>query len=142
MDIQHYKNHRQLVFSYHGITFLSILALLIGSIRYMIVTNRDNFYAASLITLIAFIFLSLFFHTRIFALKAQDRAIRSEETLRYFMLTGKRLDHRLTLRQIIALRFASDEEFPGLVQRAADEGLSGDAIKRSIQKWRADTYRV
>jgi hypothetical protein len=84
----------------------------------------------------------LFFFCRIFALKAQDRAIRAEEDLRHFALTGRRIDSGLTIRQIIGLRFASDAEFPELAQKAVREHLSEDAIKRSIKNWRADTYRV
>ena len=86
--------------------------------------------------------LIVMFLARIFALKAQDRAIRAEENLRHFALTGKLLDSRLTLRQIIGLRFASDGEFVSLAQKAADEKLSADAIKRAIRQWRPDTYRV
>jgi hypothetical protein len=73
---------------------------------------------------------------------AQDRAIRAEEQLRHFVLTGKLLDPRLTIRQIIGLRFAPDDEFVGLVRRAAEQGLSEDAIKREVKNWRGDTYRV
>ena len=58
------------------------------------------------------------------------------------MLSGKLLDSRLTMRQIVALRFASDAEFVALAQRAADQSLSADAIKRDVKQWRADTYRV
>ena len=82
------------------------------------------------------------YFSRMFALKAQDRAIRAEETLRYFMLTGQRPDSRLNLRQFIALRFASDEEFPLLCRKAADENLSADQIKMQIRNWRADHHRV
>lgn len=92
--------------------------------------------------LVAFILLSLYIHSRVFALKAQDRAIRAEENLRYFMLTGKRLDQRLTLSQIIALRFAGDEEMPALAQKAVEEGLTNDAIKKQIKVWRSDWHRV
>jgi hypothetical protein len=46
------------------------------------------------------------------------------------------------MRQIIGLRFASDEEFGALAKKAAEEGLSENAIKKSIKTWRADTYRV
>ena len=77
-----------------------------------------------------------------FPLKAQDRAIRAEENLRHYVLTGKLLDPKLTVRQIIGLRFASDREFVALAQKAAAESLSEDAIKKAIRNWRADTYRV
>ena len=79
---------------------------------------------------------------RVFALKAQDRAIRAEENLRHFAATGKLLDARLGTKQIVALRFASDGEFVDLARRAAETGMSPDAIKKSIKQWRADTYRV
>jgi hypothetical protein len=84
----------------------------------------------------------LYIFVRTFPLKAQDRAIRAEEQLRHYVLTGKLLDSRLTIRQIVALRFASNEEFAALAQRAADQSLSPDAIKREVKQWRADLYRV
>jgi hypothetical protein len=84
----------------------------------------------------------LYIFVRTFPLKAQDRAIRAEEQLRHYVLTGKLLDSRLTMRQIVALRFASNEEFAALAQRAADQSLSPDAIKREVKQWRADLYRV
>jgi hypothetical protein len=85
---------------------------------------------------------SFSYFARSFALKAQDRAIRSEENLRYFAMTGKLLDSRLTVRQIIGLRFASDDEFVALAKRAAEENLSEDDIKKAVKNWKADTYRV
>jgi hypothetical protein len=75
-------------------------------------------------------------------LKAQDRAIRAEENLRHYVLTGKLLPTSLTVGQIVALRFAPDAEFPALVNKAATENLPGKAIKASIQNWKADFYRV
>ena len=92
--------------------------------------------------LVSFILLSLYIHSRVFALRTQDRVIRAEENLRFFILTGNRLDARITTSQLIALRFASDEEFPSLVQKAVDESLSNDAIKKQIKKWRSDWHRV
>jgi hypothetical protein len=86
--------------------------------------------------------LLLFFIARLFPLKAQDRAIRAEENLRHYVMTGKLLDPKLTIRQIIGLRFASDQEFVELAGRAVEENLSEDAIKKAVKNWRADTYRV
>ena len=82
------------------------------------------------------------YFARAFALKAQDRAIRSEENLRHFVLCGKLLDSKLKITQIIALRFASDEEFIALAMRAADENLTNKEIKQLIKNWRGDYYRV
>jgi hypothetical protein len=81
-------------------------------------------------------------YARIFALKAQDRAIRAEENLRHFAMTGKLLDARLSVKQIVALRFASDGEFTTLAARAANDSLSPTAVKQSIKNWRADEDRV
>jgi hypothetical protein len=86
--------------------------------------------------------MSIFFHARIFGLKAQDRAIRAEENFRHFILTNRMLDSRLTMSQMVALRFASDEEFPALAQKAADQKMSSKDIKKAIKNWRGDYYRV
>ena len=140
--MQNYKNHRQIVPTYHGLTWIPTIALLGGSIVNLFHTNRENHYSAALIVLIAIILMSILVHARNFALRAQDRAVRAEENFRHFILTGKPLDSRLTMRQVIALRFASDEELPVLAQRAADEGLSNDAIKKAVVNWRPDYHRA
>jgi hypothetical protein len=129
---------------YHVVLFGLLVLTLIGSIVNFCVSIGDHqrIYSASLIVVLDICVLLLFFFCRIFALKAQDRAIRAEENLRHFVLTGKPLDPGLTIRQIIGLRFASDEEFVELTQRAVREHLSEDAIKRAIKNWRPDTYRV
>ena len=79
------------------------------------------------------------------ALRVQDRIIRLEERLRLAtLLTGPLRDRvaALTPDQLIGIRFASDAEVAGLVQAALDEGLTGEAIKKRIQTWRADFLRV
>ncbi len=142
MKQQSYENHGKWVIGYHVITFLAILSVIIGSIMNLINSSEENLYSASLLVLVAFILLFVFFFLRIFSLKAQDRAIRAEEKLRYFILAGKALSNKITTRQIIGLRFASDEEFVALVEKAEKENLSEKEIKRTIKNWKADTYRV
>ncbi len=144
MQTQHYKNHSRLLPLYHGVTLLAILALVIGSFinLYQVIATGGGLYSASLICLTSLILLMLFFFARSFALKAQDRAIRAEENLRHFILTGKPLDSRLRMSQIIGLRFAEDEEFVGLAQKAVNENLSSKQIKQSIKNWKADHHRV
>ncbi len=144
METQNYSNHRRFVVMFHFVLFGLIVVALIGSLvnLYHSFGDHQRLYSASLIVVILFCILLLFFFCRIFALKAQDRAIRAEENLRHYVLTGKLLDARLTLRQIIGLCFAPDEEFVALAQRAIQEKLSEDAIKRAVKNWRADTYRV
>jgi hypothetical protein len=80
--------------------------------------------------------------TRTFALKAQDRAIRAEENFRYFLLTKKPLPTELRLSQIIALRFAPDEEFVTLVDEAIAQKLAAKEIKMRIKNWKGDYHRV
>jgi len=84
----------------------------------------------------------LFFFTRIFSMGVQDRAIRAEENLRHFAQTGKLLDPRLTIKQIVGLRFASDAEFVELARKAAEGSMSPDEIKKSVKNWRADHDRA
>lgn len=142
MKHQNYRNHRRFVVGYHIVTFLIILLFIVGSIRGLLKATDDNLYSTSLLVLVGFILLLMFFYLRIFALKAQDRAIRAEEKLRYFILTGKALSTTITTRQIIGLRFASDDEFVSLVEKAEKENLSESEIKRSIKNWKPDHYRV
>lgn len=143
MKEQNFKNHTQYVFTYHVLTGLSLLALIIGAVRNVFNGDgQEDLYNATLIVLVSLILLSLYIHTRSFALKAQDRAIRAEEALRHFALTGKLFDPRLRMDQIIALRFASDEELPALAQKAAEKNMSNTEIKREIKLWRADHHRV
>ncbi len=142
MKHQNFNNHSKIVIGFHGFTFLAIMALVIGSIMALSMSNSNTFYTASLLVLNSFILLLLAFYLRSFALKAQDRAIRAEEKLRYFILTGKAMSNILSTRQIIGLRFASDEEFVDLAHKAEKEGLSEKEIKQAIKNWKADTYRV
>jgi hypothetical protein len=129
---------------FHAVLFPILFLTLIGSVVNLVKSFGDHsrLYSASLIVVLDIAALMLWAFCRIFALKAQDRAIRAEENLRHFVLAGKLLDPRLTIRQIIALRFASDGEFVALAKKAAEEGTAPDYIKRSIKDWRADTYRV
>ena len=144
MEAQNYENHRRFVPMFHLVLFGIIVLTLIGSgvNLYQSLGDHERQYSASLIFVIMISLLLLFFYCRVFPLKAQDRAIRAEENLRHYVLTGKLLDPRLNIRQIIGLRFASDAEFIILAQRAAEENLSAEDIKKAIKNWRSDTYRV
>jgi hypothetical protein len=144
MEEQSLKNHVKLVPAYHFVLTGLLLLTFIGSLvnLYYSWSDRERLYSAALIVAIMaglFIFFAL---VRVFPLKAQDRAIRAEESLRYYILTGKRIDPRLTMQQFIGLRFASDAEFPPLAQKAADENLSSKAIKELVKNWRPDHDRL
>jgi len=141
---QNYSNHRQLIPLYHGALTLLALAALVGSatLLYRTFQAGNGRLAAGCIFLLVVIAVLEGYFLRAFALKAQDRAIRAEENLRHYALHGRLLDPRLTIRQIIGLRFACDEELEPLAQRAVEENLSEDAIKKSVRSWRGDAYRV
>lgn len=80
--------------------------------------------------------------TRTFALRLQDRIIRVEMQARLTRL-GREADvNRVSLRQLIALRFASDHELPELLDRAIAEGLTPDQIKRAVRDWQGDYLRT
>jgi Family of unknown function (DUF6526) len=142
MADQNHRNHARYIVLWHIVTGFSVIVVLIGSIINLILASKENLYPASLLVLVSLILASMFWYARSFALRAQDRAIRAEENLRHFALTGRLLDNRLRLGQIIALRFATDEEFILLAKKAADEGITSADIKKGIQNWRADYHRV
>ena len=144
MATQNYSNHVRLVPGFHfvlgGILFLTLIGSLVN--LYKSWGIHGQFYSAALIVVLTACCAMLFNYTRVFPLKAQDRAIRAEENLRHFVLTGKLLDTRLAIKQIIALRFAPDDEFVELARKAADANLAPDDIKRAIKNWKADDYRA
>jgi Family of unknown function (DUF6526) len=144
MPEQNFKNHARMVPLFHYVASLAILIPLVISIIHFFKTIMDKsgrLNAAATVSLIVGIIL-VFWFSRVFALKAQDRAIRAEENFRHFVATGKPLDSRLRMGQIIALRFAGDNEFVALAKKAADENMGGKDIKMAIQNWRADNNRA
>lgn len=144
MEAQSYANHTRWVPLYHFVLFPILLLTLIGSVVNLVLSVGDHqrLYSASLIVVLTICGILLALFCRVFALKAQDRAIRAEESLRHFALTGKLMDPRLQALQVVALRFAGDGEFVALARRAADENMKPGDIKRAIKQWRADLYRV
>jgi L-cystine uptake protein TcyP (sodium:dicarboxylate symporter family) len=144
MDTQNYGSHRQWVPIFHFFLLPLLLLTVVGSIVNLVksLDDHERLYSAALIVVLSIAALLGMILARTFALKAQDRAIRAEENLRHFAMTGKLLDSRLTIRQIIALRFASDGEFIAVAKQAAESGSSPDDIKKMVKNWRPDTYRV
>jgi hypothetical protein len=140
--MQEYRNHAKYVKGYHFVTLPLVIALLGGAIYNLATTTKDNLYVSSLMMLMTVIICLLYYYARALPLRAQDRAIRAEESLRHYLITGKPIDPELRLGQIIALRFASDEELPELSKKAVAEKLRSKDIKRLIRKWRGDYHRV
>lgn len=136
---QNYKNHIRFNPAYHfvavPVTFLAFCCSV-----YLFLAHKDFTHGLMVIGFLLLI-VGLFF-ARYFSLRVQDRAARAEERLRYFMLTGKALPTELRMVQILALRFASDEEFVALTDQTLQEKLSPKEIKLLIKNWRADYYRI
>jgi hypothetical protein len=96
--------------------------------------------------LLAFALVIILLFARMFTLTVQDRVIRLEMRLRLEKLLPADLQPRipeLTLPQLVALRFASDEELPALTRRVLTENITErKVIKQMIQKWNPDHLRA
>jgi hypothetical protein len=139
---QNFKNHGRYIPIWHFVTPLIIAGILGWGIVMFADHHRQVHFLGAAMIMISFVLLMLWWFARYFALKAHDKAIRAEENFRYYILTGKPFPKELRMGQIIALRFASDEEMPALVKRAINENLSSKQIKQEIKNWRADHNRV
>jgi type II secretory pathway component PulF len=139
---QNYKNHRKVDPLYHFGTALLGLIMLILSIVFFIQHVGSQWLLSVIVLGFALMFFFVTVKLRGYALQLQDRIIRTEENFRYYRLTGNLLDSKLSLKQVIALRFTDDTEFVELVERAIQENLSPDDIKKAVRNWRADFNRV
>lgn len=146
---QTFANHTRLDPWFHFFVIpifgLALLATLFHFFAHITEGDFHDHFHAFLLVLLAAALLVAIFKIRLYALKVQDRVIRLEEQLRMTRLLPEPLRGRipeLTERQLVALRFASDGELPQLVERALNEKLSGADIKKSIQTWRPDYWRV
>jgi hypothetical protein len=141
---QNYANHQRMHPLFHYVLSLLAIILLVSSITQLVssIRSEDPILPSFIFLLISIMLIIIYALVRSYPLKAQDRAIRAEENLRHYVLTQKLLDSNLSLKQIIALRFASDAELPELSKKAAVEQMSPDSIKKSIQQWRGDGNRI
>lgn len=137
MTEQNYKNHTRLDPAFHLTLIPLILFLLVSTI---VLWWHHHTFARGVGILTAFALLWVAFLARTYALKVQDRVIRLEERLRLQQLGGDAAG--VSLRQSVALRFASDAEAAELAGRAAREGMTPKQIKLAVQQWRADHQRV
>jgi hypothetical protein len=140
---QTYANHARMHPPFHFFLMPATLALLIMTIWNVIRRPEPlESWILLLIGVMAPVFVLLI---RTNPLKVQDRLIRLEERQRYETLLSEALLARigeLQESQIVALRFASDAELPGLVEKAINSKMPVKEIKKAIVSWRADTFRV
>lgn len=141
-DTQNLKNHAMFDPPFHFFLAPVGLFLLIMSII-EVVKNPSWMTGIHVLTVVWLIV--LVFKTRIYSLKVQDRVIRLEERLRLAALLPASLQPRigeLSIDQLIGLRFASDAELPGLVEKTLGGNWNRKQIKEAVQHWRPDTWRV
>jgi hypothetical protein len=150
-ETQNYRNHRRFVPAFHFLTSGLLVLNLVWSLfrLYRAVRwehSRFDIVDAAIALLVAVALLVLFVYVRNFPLRVQDRIIRLEVVRRLERLLPSDLTPRigeLSIDQLIALRFAGDEELPGLTRKVLDEHIgSRDAIKRLVRNWRADHLRA
>jgi hypothetical protein len=140
---QSFENHTRLVPPFHMVALPIFLVNLLWAIYRMIrVPGVDSLVA--LLLAVAFMLASVY--ARVFALTVQDRVIRLEMQLRLKGLLPPDLQGRIpefTPRQLVALRFASDEELPELCRSVLRDNITeGKAIKKMIRNWKADYLRA
>jgi len=140
---QTYANHTRWQPTFHFFVVPVMVINFIWSVVQFVMTpgwNSGRWVVVSLALVM------LTFLVRLNPLKTQDRIIRLEENLRYQqVLSPALLQQTSTLRpgQIVALRFAPDDELEGLLSAALAGRLTSPAqIKQAIKNWRSDTFRV
>jgi len=141
---QSYSNHIQFYPAHHFVFYPLATLLLIISTTFIFLKEEKLLWSfiSFLIALIVWVSFMLRQH---YSLLLQNRIIRLEMRYRYFVLTNERfelIEHKLRDSQIFALRFAPDDELPGLVKKTLEENLSSRRIKKSILNWLPDTNRV
>lgn len=143
--MQNYKNHVRYYFPHHFIFYPLAGVLIAFAIRQALIDELNSalwVFMSAVLLLIGWLSFMLRQH---YAMTLQNRVVVLEMRYRYFAITGNRLEPlemELTFGQIAALRFASDQELPGLLQRTIAEKLPPSQIKKSIQNWLPDNRRV
>lgn len=135
---QTYANHRYRPVAWSVFAVIGVMAVTHAAIAAWQEPNGHTYIALlTAITATGAVFL-----LRTFALRLQNRIIRLEMDVRLRRLGRAEVLARLTVPQLVALRFASDAEMPLLVDRALAENLTGDQIKRAVTDWQGDHLRT
>jgi len=145
MQPQNYSNHKRYYIPHHFIFYPVVLMCAGLSICFMFQREGEQLIWLAFTGLFLLLAALSFMMRQHYALNNQNRIVRLEVYYRYFASTNKRLDtleQPLSFGQLAALRFASDKEFVELVERAIQENLSPDQIKRSIKNWKPDYMRA
>jgi hypothetical protein len=143
MNSQNFANHTRWHPPFHFFVLPVMLINFIWSIvQFVMAPGRNSGWW--IVVSLALLMLTFFVRTN--SLKVQDRIIRLEEKLRYQQVlspAAARQISALTTGQIVALRFAGDDELEELLRAVAAGKLAKPKdIKQAIKNWRADTFRV
>jgi hypothetical protein len=139
---QSFKNHAMFDPLFHFFLAPVGIILLILSIYDLV---RDPSRTTGIHVLVILWLFLLVFKTRVYSIKVQDRIIRLEERLRLAAILPVALQPRiseLSIDQLIGLRFASDAELPGLVEKTLGGNWNRKQIKAAILNWKPDNWRV
>lgn len=145
MAHQNYSNHIRFYTPHHFVFYPVMLAFIVTSAWFAWTDEGNTLVWVFIVAVFIAITMLSFMLRQHYALTLQNRIVLMELRYRYFVITGQRLEsleEKLTEGQLFALRFAPDEELTALVQKAIDENLSPDKIKRSVKNWKADNRRV
>lgn len=145
MKTQNYQNHIRYYAAHHFVFYPVVLTLLIACIVGLCRTTEQHLLWIILTALTGALGWFSFMTRQHYSLGNQNRIARLELRFRYYVVTHKRfeeIERQLSLGQILALRFASDEELEALTEKAIREQLSPDAIKRSVKNWNPDYMRL
>lgn len=143
--MQNYKNHVRYYAPHHFVFYPVIIALIFISGSFISRYPEDKMIWIAITIIFIMIMWVAYMMRQHYALTVQNRVVRLEMRFRYYRLTHtafEPLEEKLSFGQIAALRFAPDEELPGLVKRALEENLSSSSIKKSIKNWLPDHMRV
>lgn len=140
---QTFENHARVVPAYHYVAFpifsINFFFALYQAVVHFTWPNLMSLGLAAALVL-------LFFLARVMSMTVQDRVIRLEERMRMRELLPADLQPRIaefTVKQLVALRFASDAELPDLARQVLNGTLTGQkAIKQAVKNWRADYQRA
>lgn len=140
---QNYQNHTRYFPLVHFVLFPILFFNLIWQ---AVMLYQERTWDRGEWVLMAIVFIAMNVAARVQAIKAQDRVIRLEEQLRYKGVLSKDLADKangLKTGQMIALRFASDEELSSLIERTlSGEFATTKDIKLAVKNWRGDYLRV
>ena len=145
MKKQAYSNHIRAYPPHHFVFYPLILILLVFTVRRAIIMDDERVLWSVISAVILLIGYLSFMTRQHYALTLQNRLVRLEMRLRYYQLTGERLEpleETLGFTRLAALRFCTDSDLVAMVRRALAENLSAKDIKKEIPDWYPDHMRV